>query len=80
MTLCGKAPSVPEPMSSYITIEPEEAIEIYRLLYKVLDGARSTPADPRQSTFMAKLAFNAKKLRRFDGIDVPPHLIAIKLP
>lgn len=60
MTLRGKALSVPERISNRMTLEPEEAIELYRLLYKVLDGARSAPANPRQSIFMAKFALNPK--------------------
>ena len=38
MALRDKALSVPSQMTSCISLEPEEAIELYRLLYKVLDG------------------------------------------
>ena len=38
MVLRDKALSVPKQMTSCISLEPEEAIELYRLLYKVLSG------------------------------------------
>ena len=41
MALRDKALSVPSQMASCISLEPEEAIELYRLLYKVLDGFES---------------------------------------
>lgn len=40
MALREKALSIPGQMAACINLEPEEAVELYRLLYKVLEGLR----------------------------------------